>query len=95
MERQQILDVVIKHLRRNVDGLDQVEIDSSKSMAEYSASSLDIVEVVSASMRELKIKIPRTRLSQLKNMNDLVDVFYEASNAGAVHSTVASHVVAN
>jgi polyketide biosynthesis acyl carrier protein len=81
MERQQILDVVIKHLRRNVDGLDNVEIDPAKSMAEYSASSLDIVEVVSASMRELKIKIPRTRLADVKNMNGLVDLFYQVKNA--------------
>jgi polyketide biosynthesis acyl carrier protein len=81
MERQQILDVVIKHLRRNVDGLDEVAIDPSKSMAEYSASSLDIVEVVSASMRELQIKIPRTRLAEIKNMNGLVDLFHEVKKA--------------
>jgi polyketide biosynthesis acyl carrier protein len=80
MDHQQILDVVIKHLRRNVDGLDNVAIDPSNSMAQYSASSLDIVEVVSASMRELGIRIPRTKLSQVKNMNELVDAFYNAKN---------------
>jgi polyketide biosynthesis acyl carrier protein len=80
MDHQQILDVVIKHLRRNVDGLDNVTIDPANSMAQYSASSLDIVEVVSASMRELGIRIPRTKLSQVKNMNELVDAFYNAKN---------------
>jgi acyl carrier protein len=89
MERQQILDTVIKHLRRNVDGLDNVEIDPSKSMAEYSASSLDIVEVVSASMRELKIKIPRTRLAEVKNMNGLVDMFYQVQNAAPAAEPVS------
>ena len=83
MDSKQILTVVIKHLRRNVDGLDDVEIDPTRSMAQYNASSLDIVEVVSASMRELDIKIPRTRLSQLKNINDLVNVFHEAKNGGS------------
>jgi polyketide biosynthesis acyl carrier protein len=85
MDSKQVLDVVIKHLRRNVDGLEDVEIDPSKSMAQYNASSLDIVEVVSASMRELDIKIPRTRLSQLKNINDLVNVFHEAKNGSVAH----------
>ena len=84
MEQQEILNVVLKHLRRNVDGLEEVEIDPAKSMAQYNASSLDIVEVVSASMRELAIKIPRTRLSQVKNINALVEVFYEAKTAGQV-----------
>jgi polyketide biosynthesis acyl carrier protein len=89
MERQQILDVVIKHLKRNVDGLDDVPIDPSRSMAEYSASSLDIVEVVSASMRELQIKIPRIRLAEIKNMNGLVDLFYEVKNAAPDSQTVS------
>lgn len=83
MENSEILRVVLKHLNRNVDGLEEVEIDPSKSMADYGASSLDIVEVVSASMRELGIKIPRTRLTQVKNINALVEVFAEAKSQPA------------
>lgn len=89
MDRQQILDVILKHLRRNVDGLDQVEIDPSKSMADYSASSLDIVEVVSASMRELQIKIPRTRLAEIKNINGLVNLFHEVKNESPASQPVS------
>ena len=32
MERPEILNVIVKHLRRNVDGLENVEIDPAKSM---------------------------------------------------------------
>jgi polyketide biosynthesis acyl carrier protein len=76
MNREQILTVVQKHLASAVDGLQQSQIDPMRSMKEYGANSLDIVEVVSASMRELKLKIPRAELSGLKNMNELVDLFY-------------------
>ncbi len=75
MDRQQIVAVVLKHLRLNVDGLDDVEIDPAGSMADFGASSLDIVEVVSSSMRELSIRVPMTELSGLKNIGELVDVF--------------------
>ena len=75
MEKAEIRDVVLKHVRENVDGLEGVDIDTRKSMADYSASSLDIVEVVSASMRELEINIPRTRLSDVKNIDELVELF--------------------
>ena len=75
MEKAEIRDVVLKHVRENVDGLEGVDIDTRKSMTDYSASSLDIVEVVSASMRELEINIPRTRLSDVKNLDDLVELF--------------------
>lgn len=77
--RQRILEVVIKHLKQNVDGLDDTEIDPSHSMAEFGASSLDIVEVVSSSIRELKIKVSRTELAGLKNIDELVDLFEKSS----------------
>ena len=77
MEREQIREMVIRHMRENVDGLEDVEIDTSKSMVDYGAASLDMVEIVSACLRELMIKIPRTRFTGLKNMDDLIALFYE------------------
>ena len=75
MERQQVLDVVTKHIKLNADGLDGAPIDPSRSMKDFGLSSLDTVEIVSASMRELKIRVPRTELAQLANIDQLVDLF--------------------
>ena len=47
-------------------------------MKDLGINSLDIVEVVSASMRELKVKVPRSELSKLTNIDGLVDMLYEA-----------------
>ena len=76
MDREQILKVVVKNIKLNVDGLEDQDLDPRKSMADYGAESLDIVEIVAASMRELRIKVPRTELATLKNINDLVDLFF-------------------
>jgi polyketide biosynthesis acyl carrier protein len=81
MQREQVLDVVIKHLRHNVDNLAEVKIDPSRSMMELGASSLDAVEVISASMRELQVRVPRTKFANLKNINELVDLFIAAKDA--------------
>lgn len=75
MDREQILSVVIKNIQLNIDGLEDTEVNPEKSMVEYGASSLDIVEIVSSSMRELQIKVPRTEMANLKNINDLVNLF--------------------
>jgi acyl carrier protein len=83
MNREQILNAVIKNMKLNIDGLEDQEIDPSKSLAEYGASSLDIVEIVSSSMRELKIKVPRTELANLKNISELVDLFARVGNQAA------------
>ncbi len=74
MTREQILEVVLRNLVDTVEELEGVEIDPSKSMKDLGANSLDIVEIVSCSMRELKVKVPRSELKNLKNIDELVDL---------------------
>ncbi|HEV2149581.1 MAG TPA: phosphopantetheine-binding protein [Longimicrobiaceae bacterium] len=81
MTREAVVDVVTRNIRMNVDGLPAGEIDTSRSMKELGASSLDIVEIVSGSMRELRIRVPRTELAKLKNVDDLVDLFVRSAAA--------------
>lgn len=76
MTRQRIEDTVRKYLARALD-IDAAGIDTSKSMVDLGANSLDIVEVVSSSMRELRIKIPRDDLQNIPNIDGLVDALME------------------
>jgi acyl carrier protein len=43
-------------------------------MKDLGANSLDIVEVVSCTMRDLKVKVPRSELADLTNVDGLVDL---------------------
>ena len=83
MNHASILSVIAKHLANAVDGLDASTIDGAKSMKDYGANSLDIVEVVSASMRELKVKVPRSELNKLKDINGLADLLSTTARAAA------------
>ena len=74
MEREDILKVIEKHLAKSVPGI-AAGIDPEKKFTDYGANSLDIVEIVSGSMRELKVKIPRTELSDIQNISGLIDKF--------------------
>ena len=74
MEREEIFKVIEKHLMKSVAGITE-KIDPEKKFTDYGANSLDIVEIVSGAMRELKIKIPRTELSDIQNINGLIDKF--------------------
>jgi acyl carrier protein len=74
MSREEVLEVVKRHLVDTIEELEGVEIDPAKSMKDLGANSLDMVEVVSCSMRELKVKIPRSELNKLANINELVDL---------------------
>lgn len=77
MEKTQILDVIKKNVLENVDEITEEELDPQKSMRDYGANSLDIIEIVSGSMRELNIKIPRAELTDIQNMNELAEKFLE------------------
>ena len=72
--RETVLEVVKGHLVDTIEELEGVEIDPAKSMKDLGANSLDIVEVVSCSMRELKVQVPRSELNQLTNIDELVDL---------------------
>jgi acyl carrier protein len=76
MTREDVLEVVTRHLVDTIEELEGVEIDPAKSMKDLGANSLDIVEVVSCSMRELKVKVPRSELNKLENINQLVELLY-------------------
>lgn len=78
MERQDVAAVVCKHLIDVVGDLKPSDIDMSRSMKDFGANSLDIVEVVSCAMRELKVKIPRSELSKLTNVDGLVDLLHHS-----------------
>ncbi len=68
--------VLVKHFINAVDGVFEDSLDTSASMKDtYGASSLDVVSVVSGTMRELKIKVPRTELKNVASLDDLVALF--------------------
>ena len=79
MDRQHVQTVVIKHLCDAVDGLKAEDVDTARSMKDIGANSLDIVEVVSSSMRELKVKIPRSELAKLTNVDELVELLHKTA----------------
>jgi len=80
--RKQVLAVVMENMIDILE-VDRDLIDPQKSMVDLGANSLDIVEVVSCSMRELRVKVPRSELSKLTNVNGLVDLLVEVSEEKA------------
>lgn len=83
MDKSHIYEVIKKHLLENVEDLQEADIDPQKSMKDYGANSLDIIEVVSCAMRELNIKIPRSELAEIKTIDELTNKFVENLPVGS------------
>jgi acyl carrier protein len=79
MTRDQIFDVVRANIVNIVEGVPPDAVSEDVSMRDLGADSLQIVEVVSRSMKELRLKVPRTELSRASNLRDLLDLFEKAA----------------
>jgi acyl carrier protein len=77
MQQEEVLKVIEKHLIRSVSGMAEGTIDPVKKLTDYGANSLDVVEIVSGAMREMKVRIPRPELGDIQNIQGLVDKFIE------------------
>ena len=77
--KEDILDIIKEHLMDNLEDMDEAEFDADKSMKDMGANSLDIVEVVSCTMRDLKVKVPRAELSKMETVIQLVDLLHHTA----------------
>jgi polyketide biosynthesis acyl carrier protein len=81
MTKAEVIDVIKEVIEENLDDISAADVDPQKSMKDYGANSLDMIEVVSCSMRELNIKVPRSELAELQNIEALADKFMEYTDA--------------
>jgi acyl carrier protein len=81
--RDEIFAVIKLNIAKVIEGARDRDVTEAASMKDYGADSLEMVEVVSRSMKDLKIKVPRTELSKAKNLKELVDIFETFANAAA------------
>ena len=81
MTQEEVFDVLKKHILDQLeDEVEEEDIDIEKSMRDLGANSLDVVEIVTNTMRELKIKIPRDELATINTMKGLVAAMTEYKN---------------
>ena len=80
MDREEIFGVVKANMQAIIEGARGKNIRETNSMRDFGADSLEIVEVVSRSMKHLRIKVPRAQLLGVENLGDLVDAFERAAN---------------
>ena len=79
MTRDDIFAALKHNMTDIIEGARGKEIlESHRLLGDFNADSLEVVEVISRTMKQVKIKIPRTRLNEAKNIGDLLDMFVDA-----------------
>jgi len=84
MDRAEIFAVLKKNMTEIIGGARGREIlETHRLLQDFDADSLEVVEVVSRTMKQVKIKVSRIRLNEANNIGELLDMFVAAQEAGA------------
>lgn len=78
MNKEYIFSVIKSNLEEILSDLNLQQIKPEQSMEELGANSMDRAEIIIVSMAKLNIKVPLTQFGKAKNIQDVVDVFYNA-----------------
>ncbi len=78
MNREEMLAVVKSNMVEIIEGIEGSAIEESNKMSDFGADSLEIIEVVSRSMKQMRLKVPRTELSKAEDIKGLLDLFEQA-----------------
>ena len=81
MTQEEVFEALKKNILDQLeDEVEEKDIVIEKSMFDLGANSLDIVEIVTNTMREIKVKIPRDELAEIKTMKGLVEAMTKYKN---------------
>ena len=83
MTRDEVMSVLVRQLIRNTEGMSEDAVDPTKSLGSHGATSLDIVEILSGSAREVGVKVSRADLARLKTIDEIVDALVRAQKPSA------------
>jgi polyketide biosynthesis acyl carrier protein len=81
MEKAEILELIVRHSSEVLPKLAGHNFQPSDRLVDLGANSVDRAEIIMMTMEALALRIPRVELFGTNNIGELVDVFYEKSQA--------------
>lgn len=79
--KAQILDLIAKHTREILPGLDAHAFVESDRLTDLGANSVDRAEIAMLVQESLSLSVPRVELFGPKNIGELADLFLKKLHA--------------
>lgn len=81
MTRTQVLDLIARHTREILPGLDKHQFVAPDRLVDLGANSVDRAEITMLVQESLGLSVPRVELFGPKNIGELADLFLKKLNA--------------
>ena len=75
MTKTELLDLIARHTREIVPGLDEHQFIASDRLADLGANSVDRAEIAMLVQETIGLSVPRVELFGPKNIGELADLF--------------------
>ena len=75
LTKNDVLSTIKTNMILVMEEFDEAGFDPIKSMRDHGANSLEMIEIVSRTMRQLGVKVPRVRLNRVNNIDELANEF--------------------
>lgn len=76
MNKEIIVDVLVRNIRQVIPGLEEYSFQSGDTLSDLGADSVDRAEIISLMLEELSLRIPRVELAGVSNLGELVEVLH-------------------
>lgn len=81
MTKTELLDLIARHTKDIVPGLDEHQFVASDRLVDLGANSVDRAEIAMLVQESLGLSVPRVELFGPKNIGELADLFLTRLNA--------------
>jgi len=81
MTKMEMLDLIARHTRETLSGLDAHQFLASDRLVDLGANSVDRAEIAMLVQDSLGLSVSRVELFKPKNIGELADFFLERLNA--------------
>jgi polyketide biosynthesis acyl carrier protein len=79
MTKQEIFDVINRHVRAVLPRLENHDFKLTDSLKELGANSVDRSEIIMMTLETLSVSIPLVHMAKAQNIGELAGIIYEKS----------------
>lgn len=76
MTKQEIVDIIVRHAREVVPGLENRDIQPADSLRDLGANSVDRSDIIMATLETLSIRIPLIEMAKAQNIGELAGIIH-------------------
>lgn len=79
MRKEQVLDVIVNHIRAVIPGLAGHTFNPGDSLRALGANSVDRADIIMMTLESLSLRIPLIEMAKAENIGDLADIIHAKS----------------